>query len=90
CFFIKSLPNLRGAVNKGAPRREYHPERSEGSFALRHRGKESFALRGKDRSISRPGASDFAHGGKVTKTPLEPTVQDSLCDMQSNSEAKQK
>ena len=32
------------------------------------------------RRVSRCGATYFAHGGKVGKTPLEPTVQDSLGD----------
>jgi hypothetical protein len=33
--------------------------------------------------VSRCGATYFAHGGKVGKTPLEPTVQDSLLGMRA-------
>jgi hypothetical protein len=36
------------------------------------------------------GATFFAHGGKEGKTPLDPTVQDSLYDMQSNFKVKRK
>ena len=50
--------------------------------------KDLFAPRG---GIFRAGgAAFFAHGGKEGKTPLDPAVQDSLYDMQSNSKVKRK
>jgi len=42
-----------------------------------------FIVRFSSKRVSRCGATYFAHGGKVGKTPLEPTVQDSLFGMRA-------
>jgi hypothetical protein len=61
-----------------------------GSIAQLQAYIQDFCVQVRVKEVSRSGAIFFAHGGKEVKTPLEPTVQDSLCYMQINSEVKRK
>ena len=63
--------NLYGTDKRGGG-----PVGGGGCFALRARGR-LFFMRASSGDIPRPGAGDFALGGKVTKTPPAPFGPDS-------------